>query len=235
MHPHLDKACADAWQAQHTRPLGSWRLRASGGYTGRANSAWVNGDPGVPVAEALSQVEGFAAAHGIRPYAQVVVGSRWEAELARAGWAVNLAHPRGAESAVMHNSPGHGAPTAEVADSPSTEWWTVALGAAPSPAAHHVVTTGSRVGFASAHRDGVLVGTARGCVVDDWLHLSMVEVLPTHRRQGIALELLSALDHWARGVRGRVLQVAVHNSPALTLYTHQGYRESHRYRYWMPT
>jgi len=47
----LERICADAWPPVVQRPLGQWWLRAAGGFTGRANSALVVGDPfGVPEA-----------------------------------------------------------------------------------------------------------------------------------------------------------------------------------------
>jgi N-acetylglutamate synthase len=71
----LERTCADAWPAMVDEPLGEWRLRAAGGFTGRANSALTLGDPGVPVAAALTVVRTFAASHGIPATAHVVVGS----------------------------------------------------------------------------------------------------------------------------------------------------------------
>ena len=44
----LENVCADAWPARVDRPLGAWRLRAAGGFTGRANAALAVGDPGDP-------------------------------------------------------------------------------------------------------------------------------------------------------------------------------------------
>ncbi|MBM7772027.1 ribosomal protein S18 acetylase RimI-like enzyme [Actinokineospora baliensis] len=230
----LESVCADAWPPQVTQELGQWRLRAASGYTGRANSALLHGDPGVPTATALGRVVSFAEEHGIRPYAQVVVGSRWERDLAAQGWSVNLAHPKGAESAVLHSPLGTGPTTAQVDTEPPPGWLELAVGGAVSEAQRHVLTGGPKVGFASVRKGAQIVGVARGCVVDDWLHIAVVEVRHDYRRQGIATELLNGLDRWAAGARGRVLQVATDNEAALALYQRQGYRESHRYRYWVP-
>ncbi|HEX8582632.1 MAG TPA: hypothetical protein VF640_09890, partial [Acidimicrobiales bacterium] len=60
----LENLCADAWPACVDRPLGAWRLRAAGGFTGRANAALALGDPGLPVSAALDAVRAFAAGHG---------------------------------------------------------------------------------------------------------------------------------------------------------------------------
>ena len=377
----LEDVCARAWPAVVTRPLGRWLLRASGGYTGRANSALAVGPPGVPLPAALRAVVSFSAEHGIRPYVQAVVGDEMEAALPGLGWEVNLAHPKGAESAVLTSvlgagpgwapavgmgvevggagvgtpgaeGPGAGAPgvgwpdlsgpgvarpgaegpgaggsgvgapgvgvarsgpgvsgsgagvpevgrpdvsgpgvevgglgvdvpspaglgasspgagrpgvggpgvnapgTAgpgvegssvggsgvsgsgvEVGESPPPGWFELAVGGEPSAAQRAVLTSGPRVGFASLREGGAVVGVARGCVVDDHLHIAVLEVRSGHRRRGCARRLLAGLDAWAaaHGARRRVLQVATHNEGALALYRGLGYVESHRYRYWVP-
>ncbi|MGA8117878.1 MAG: GNAT family N-acetyltransferase, partial [Actinocatenispora sp.] len=43
----LERIAAETWPAVHRDRLGDWLLRAAGGWTGRANSALVVGDPGV--------------------------------------------------------------------------------------------------------------------------------------------------------------------------------------------
>ncbi|MGQ0842463.1 GNAT family N-acetyltransferase [Actinokineospora sp.] len=227
----MEEVCADAWPPLVEHRLGQWRLRAAGGYTGRANSALAVGDPGLAVPSALAVLTEFAEAHGIRPYAQVVVGSAVEADLADAGWAVNLAHPKGAESAVLTSALTVPTDGAEVAGEPPDGWLELAVGGTPSAAQRHVLTSGPRVGYAGAYRDGALVGVARGCMVAEWLHVSVVEVVPEARGRGVARSLLAGLDRWA-ATRRRVLQVAVRNVAALALYRGLGYTESHRYRYW---
>ncbi|WP_018684018.1 GNAT family N-acetyltransferase [Actinokineospora enzanensis] len=232
----LEQVCADAWPPVVERRLGGWRLRASEGYTGRGNSALTHGDPGVPAGAALASVVRFAREHAIRPYAQVVVGSPWEERLAGAGWRVNLAHPKGAESSVLHSPLSATGPGARVADVPPAGWLELAVRGAVSPAQRRVLTGGPRVGYASVHRDDRLVGVARGCLVGTWLYIAVVEVLPEYRRRGIATELLAGLDTWgaALGATGRVLQVSTDNTAARTLYRGFDYIESHRYRYWAP-
>ncbi|OLR90094.1 GNAT family N-acetyltransferase [Actinokineospora bangkokensis] len=236
----LEVICAQAWPATSTRPLGSWLLRASGGYTGRANSALTTGSPGVPLPEALSRVVEFSAEHGIRPTAQVVVGSEWDERLPGEGWVVNLAHPRGAESSVLVSAlePGQAGVGSDVVvrAEPPAGWFEVVLGGPAEPAAVAVLTSGPRLGFAVVEVDGEVVGGIRGCVVEDYLHIGALQVREGWRRAGVARRLLGALDAWAGGlgVRWRVLQVATGNVAAHALYAGLGYSESHRYRYWVP-
>ena len=97
----VENLCADAWPARVDRPLGAWRLRATGGFTGRANAAVAVGDPGVPVPAALEVVRAFADEHGVAPRVHAPVGSPWDRAVAREGWVLDAGHEAGAEVAVL--------------------------------------------------------------------------------------------------------------------------------------
>ncbi|HEY0575010.1 MAG TPA: GNAT family N-acetyltransferase [Pseudonocardia sp.] len=97
----LERICADAWPPVVQRPLGQWRLRAAGGFTGRANSALVVGDPGMPVPDALASVCAFAAEHGVPPRVQVAMDSPWQRAITAHGWIRDDAHPAGADVVVL--------------------------------------------------------------------------------------------------------------------------------------
>lgn len=97
----LERICSDAWPAVLTRPLGQWRLRAAGGFTGRANSALAVGDPGLAMPAALDRVCGFAAEHGLLPRVQVAMGSPWQRAILANGWTRDDDHPAGADVAVL--------------------------------------------------------------------------------------------------------------------------------------
>lgn len=237
----LESACADAWPAVVDETLGQWRLRAAGGFTGRANSALTLGDPGVPVADALRRVMAFAAANDIGPAAHVVVGTSLEADLATAGWAVDEAHPGGAESVVLTGPltslAGPVPAGVTVPERVPDDWWPLAVGAAEPTAAQRTVLAGrGGVGFGTARVAGQVVGVVRGAVVGDLLHIARLAVAPAHRRRGLATGLLAALAEWgaAAGAVRCALQVATHNSGALSLYAGLGCQPHHRYRYWRP-
>jgi ribosomal protein S18 acetylase RimI-like enzyme len=238
----LERACADAWPAVVDEPLGDWRLRAAGGFTGRANSALTLGDPGLSVDSALGVVRSFAASHGIPATAHVVVGSPVEPALVAAGWVVNADHPGGGESVVMVGALGGLAGSVPggvvVLDRVVDDWWPLAVGAdSPTPAQHRVLSGGDRVGFGLARDDlGRVVGVVRGAVVGDLLHVARLAVAPGRRRGGLGSGLLAALAGWGAGLGARrcVLQVAVHNRGAVALYSGLGCRPHHGYRYWIP-
>ncbi|MFD0202665.1 MULTISPECIES: GNAT family N-acetyltransferase [Saccharothrix] len=235
----LEQRCADAWPALVDQPLGQWRLRAAGGFTGRANSALTTGDPGIPVREALAEVIDFATANGIAPAAHVVVGAPSEAEVEAAGWRVDVDHPGGAESLVMTGrldgfaSPKHA--DVVVFDVPRPGWWELAAQPDPTPAQRHVLASGDQVGFGAVVRDGEVLAAVRGAVVGDLLHVARLAVRPEARRLGLARALMAGLAAWGldRGATTCALQVAEHNKPAITLYESLGCTEHHRYRYWV--
>lgn len=249
----LEGLCADAWPALVDRPLGGWRLRAAGGYTGRANSALAVGDPGMPVAAALDAVCAFAAEHGGAARVQVPVGSPWDRAVSAAGWRLETEHAAGAVSAVLvapaavSDQPGAGvglgAGWVELLERPAPDWWRLGPGPAsdpePTPAQRAVIEPGGApptVFPLLRGPDGRPLGHLRAALVADHLHLALLAVDPAARRRGVARALVTAAAGWgrARGARWLVLQAAVHNDGARAVYRRLGFVEHHRYRYLVP-
>jgi len=236
----LEDICADAWPARVDRALGAWRLRAAGGFSGRANAALAVGDPGLPVPSALEVVHAFAAEQGVRPRVHVPIGSPWDRAVAGAGWVLDAGHAAGAEVAVLvadldllaaagtrHSTALH--------DRPDDTWWALALGRAPTDDERWVLDppgNGLRTAFGLAPGSGVI----RAAVVGDHLHLSRLAVVPDARRTGVGTRLTAAAAAWGReqGARWAVLQVALHIKPARAFYDALGAAEHHRYRYLVP-
>ena len=250
----LENLCADAWPARVDRALGAWRLRAAGGFTGRANAALAVGDPGVPIPVALRAVHEFAVEHGVVPRVHVPLGSPWDRAVTAAGWVLDAGHAAGAEVAVLvadaERLAGAGGddPAVDLFDRPTDAWWALALGRDPTsderlvlappvfdPPSSGADETDRSVRFLAF---GLVPGTAvvRAAVVDDHLHLSRLAVTPGARRTGVGTRLTAAAAAWGRahGARWAVLQVALHNTAARTLYEHLGATEHHRYRYLVP-
>lgn len=234
----LERTLANAWPALVDEPLGQWRLRAAGGFTGRANSALTTGDPGMPLDEALLKVRAFAKRHDITPALHVVVGSPLEKELDRHGWKIDLHHPGGVESAVLVKPVRtQGSPLATVHSAPPAGWWELAAGTTePDLAQRHVLGTGDLVGYGVSEADGLVTGAVRAALADDIVHVARLAVRPSHRRTGLAVALMAAVERWGADHCARVcaLQVALGNTAALALYERLGFTEHHRYRYWTP-
>jgi ribosomal protein S18 acetylase RimI-like enzyme len=236
----LEELCADAWPAFVDERLGAWRLRATGGFTARANSALAIGDPGLPTAAALAAVRTFAERHGITPRVQAPAGSPWDKAVAAQGWVLDVGHAAGSVVSVQVAdldglAVGHAADGAAVEVGPPTDaWWRLVLGGPPTPAQRHVL--GGAGALTVADAQGV-VGAGRVVVVADHLHVSVLTVDSALRRRGHGTALLAAAARWGRGhgARWGVLQVAVHNTAALALYARAGWTEHHRYRYLVPS
>ena len=235
----VESLCADAWPAAVDELLGQWRLRAAGGFTGRANSALAIGDPGLPVPDALAAVVAFAQRTGTRPRVQVPVGSPWDHAVERAGWVLNSDHAAGAEVAVLIGDldPIVAAPTplpVELPERPDQEWFREEY----PPVARAVLDPGGTppVGFGIVRDGSAVLGRVRACLVDGHVHVAMLHTAEAVRGRGIATGMLSAAAGWglARGARWMVLQVALQNAGARSLYGRLGMVEHHRYRYLVP-
>jgi hypothetical protein len=90
----LEAVAARGWRAPEEAPLGGWLLRAAEGFTGRANSALAVGDPGMPLADALTGVCDWYAARGLPPMI-AVPHPRWAARVT-ATWTGSSATAAGA-------------------------------------------------------------------------------------------------------------------------------------------
>ncbi len=67
----LEQLMARHWQAPDRDWLGNWLLRASGGFTGRGNSALAVSEPDRPLPEAVAAVTTWYAARGLPPLAAI--------------------------------------------------------------------------------------------------------------------------------------------------------------------
>jgi ribosomal protein S18 acetylase RimI-like enzyme len=239
----LEFVCNRAWPPLVDEPLGDWRLRWAGGFTGRANSALAVGDPGVPVPDALDAVCDFAHDRGIPAMVQVLRDSPNERAIEAAGWLEAFGHPASHEVVVLTGPLPAASPIpspeigdAHVADEPTPGWWELISGpGGPGDAERHVLTSG-KIGYGVVVTDSVTVGAVRGSIVDGWLHVARLAVHPGFRRRGIASALMTALGAWGteQGADQWVLQVAEGNTAALALYAGLGCTPHHRYRYWVP-
>ncbi|MGY1842965.1 GNAT family N-acetyltransferase [Modestobacter sp. SYSU DS0875] len=233
----LERVAARGWRALEEEPLGDWLLRAGGGFTGRANSVLVAGDPGLPLPEAVGAVGRWYAERGITPCAQLpgVQARAADAAFAAAGWSRD-------EDVHVLTAPltAPAAPDVPVDLSPTPDdAWLAGYrhrGRALPPTAREVLVNAEQVAFASVRLDpepAPLAAVGRGVLTDGWLGVSAVTVAEEHRRQGLATAVMGALQRWAaeRGGHLVYLQVATSNAPARALYRRAGFIEHHRYHY----
>ncbi|MFC1432828.1 GNAT family N-acetyltransferase [Streptacidiphilus sp. N1-3] len=236
----LQRLAARGWPAVESEPLGEWVLRASGGFTRRANSVQTLGDPGLPLAAALDRVQDWYARRGLPGYIEVTTPGSTEG-LARA-----LAERGATEDETLFRT----APLAALARTPAAvdvrlarradaAWMSRYRRVGGDPGlermAQQVIHGGHSVWFATLTLPGQQGPAAIGrCVVDgEWAGFGAIEVLPELRRRGLATAVMAALARRAaeEGATGGYLQVEAGNERAVALYDKLGFRTSHRYQY----
>jgi ribosomal protein S18 acetylase RimI-like enzyme len=241
-----------SWPARETEPLGEWLLRASGGYSARANSVLADGDPGVSFDSALARVDAFYRERDLPPWAQVVVGTDVHRDFEAAGWV--LARPGEADSLfqivsvsaalrVVRRSLPAVVPQATVGSHADAAWLadderSLAYG----DDALVVLEGPTEVGFVSVPLPGSDRLVAKGRVArgagavpgdEDWAGITNVWVSPDHRRQGLGTVVMAAMLAWAaeRGSTTAYLQVRGDNEAGLAAYGRLGFSTHHAYRY----
>jgi GNAT superfamily N-acetyltransferase len=233
----LERLAARSWRGLEEEPFGDWLLRAGAGFTGRANSALVVGDPPGPLGAAVAEVGRWYAARGLRPQAQVPLPGSEAADAAfvAAGWTT-------VEDVLVLTAPLVPWPAPDVAvhlaPAPDEAWLAGYRyrGTPLPPVAHRILVAAEDPVFASVRlqpEPAPLAAVARGVLVEDCLVVTAVTVAEEARRRGLATAVMAALGAQARERGGRrcLLQVAEGNAPALALYARLGFTEHHRYHY----
>jgi len=219
------------------RHLGDWVLRSDLGATGRANSTWAAGDPGMSIPDAVQEVIHWYRNVGLRPGIQVFDGASpsLSAELDRRRWKTVV----GAEILVatvdglkFHNLGNAG-------EERST-WLTTE----PDPDFRGLVGDGNRMAEmtrSELRRSFIVMRDSRGrplggamAVIDgDNLGVFAMKTVATARRTGVATQLLHDLaEHGASlGARSLWLQVRPDNFPAVQMYNQLGFTRVHGYHY----
>jgi ribosomal protein S18 acetylase RimI-like enzyme len=241
--PEVQRVSARSWRALETERVGGWRLRAGGGFTGRANSVLPLGNPGLPFDAALSYVESWYAERGLPrlfqlplPFANDVAD-----ELGARGWRVrDSTHVLVGDVATTLGrltEPPRPLPPVAILDVPSPAWLAAYhyRGSTLPPAGYQVLTHHERAGFASVTEGGQVLAIARGAVDDGWVGLAAVEVDAAYRRQGLGRHVVGGLLRWAQeqGARHAHLQVAADNEAGRALYDGLGFTYHHSYDYRM--
>ena len=235
----LQRICAQGWPAPVREPLGEWVLRAAGGFTGRANSTLVAGQPGVELPAALEEVSAFYHRHGLPPRAQVVMGSGWDEAFAAHGWRPVGGWRGGAlvMVAALRTPPTQRDAADVVITSRVDDAWLSLYNRArghDNATVRALLEGPPEVAFARVGDPPAAI--ARMVVTGPWAGLSAVEVVSEQRRQGLATSIVNALVTWARQRQARwcYLQVTPDNEPALALWRRYGFRQHHAYRYLQP-
>lgn len=239
----LARVTARGWQPVESEPLGEWTLRASAGFTRRANSVLPLGDPGLPLEDALARVRDWYGKRDLPPYVQTATGAEGTqellcADLERHGWRSEVT----AEVRV-----GGLAPVADLDADVSRvrlarsvdEAWLRRYNrfGVVGPHVLSVFSSGPSVWFASVPGTGDIPAAIGRCVVDGrWAGFMAVEVDPSSRRQGLATAVMAALARQAldEGASAAWLQVEKDNDGARAMYEGMGFAVHHHYHHYRP-
>lgn len=245
----IEQIAAFGWRAIETARLGDWLLRASGGFTQRANSALAIGDPGVDLERAIDLASDWFAERGLPPRVLQIDGvspNGLDRALQAHGWELGVevhlmtgevAHALRAMPNVIHDVIGSGLEL-RLDEAPDDAWYGCYLdGASISDAGRQVVETHPAVVFASLREGDGAVAVARAAVDARWTGLFAVAVAPERRRAGLgaAITLATLKEAARRGGRHVYLQVEQTNAAAVALYERLNLRVHHNYRYWTPS
>lgn len=230
----LMRVTSAGWPAIESVRLGDWELRASGGFTGRANSVAAIDSPGMVFGDAVTAVREFYDQRGLPALAQVIVGSEQELSFRSAGWdavsGYDGAVVQVADLAVAYT----GAADVRVSSRADDDWLANYGRVNDLTAARAVMEGPEQVAFLSIGSPAVAIG--RVVVTGQWAGLSAVEVQPAYRRQGMAKRIVEASFAWAveHGASKAYLQTMRANSAALALYAPYGFVDHHEYVYLRP-
>lgn len=234
----LEEVSARAWPSLHRARLGGWRLHASTGHTGRANTCWALETPDRPVDEAFAAVEAWYEGHGLPPRFKTVDGATAPADLE------DRLRARGyrpdTETWVMTGPVGGEGEGVILDAEPNGAFLSVMFEALyrDRADAEERISTLRRVPppmyFARIAVDGVAAAIGACAVDGDFAGISVMRTSAAHRRQGLAARIVGALLGQAErdGARTSYLQVEKANTGAVALYRQLGFTPAYGYRYW---
>lgn len=193
----LERLSARAWPPLETASLGGWVLRAAGGSTRRANSAWPRRAGTLSADQLLRATEAWYGLRGLAPVIQLSPANE-PADLADhlARWTV------GGETRVLVGEIGGAPHRAVTVHALPTDDWT-AVAAVTAPAHFGPSTVGIALlqaiskpcGYAVLRVDGEAVAVGRTVVDGTQAGVFSMGTLPAHRGHGSGRAVLDALRH----------------------------------------
>ncbi|HUQ40762.1 MAG TPA: GNAT family N-acetyltransferase [Acidimicrobiales bacterium] len=238
----LDERGARAWPAVEVVELDGWQLRWSDGLTRRGNSVWPRAALGhIGLQDRLDAVEAFYGARGGTAIFQVSPASEpagLDDVLEERGY--EQFSPTEVQVARLDDLAG--APPGRVLLRENLDegwvdvWRDIHQATASEGGTARSILTRSEIPtvFALLEVDGAIVSVGRGALDRGWLGIHNMATVPSHRQQGSARQILSALAAWGvrEGANRAYLQVAADNEAARRLYASVGFDAAYRYFYW---
>jgi ribosomal protein S18 acetylase RimI-like enzyme len=248
----IQAIAATGWGYSERKLLGTWQLRAAGGFTVRANSAWPIGDSGRTLIETLSAVTDWYGARGLTPRVQTIVGSDLDRQIAALGHgdveglALRQAAAIAPALAILNETAGlaldldldpdlHLARKTELSAKLPADFFTVyRRGLGHSHAAAVLSTSEAQLRFAVVRdADGTALAVGRVAVhaTARWAGVAAIHTAERARRRGLARVVLRDLLATAAqsGATRAYLEVEEDNAAARNLYESLGFVTAHRY------
>jgi len=238
----IEQAGSATWPAVEVVRIGGWELRASSGYSHRANSAQPIGAPpfGEPSGDfvsALQEVVDFYRSRNLTPLFQIPLPSYsgLDAALEIEGW-----QPEPSVSVQVCDLSPLANPSqdiVEITSRPDDKW--LVLHQRSLGRDGLAVLTGANAFFATIRKvdpitgEEVVAAIGRAAISQSWCGISAIRTAEQFQRQGLAESIVSALAQHAIGKEAvrAFLQVSADNMPALALYQKLGFTEHHTYKY----
>jgi GNAT superfamily N-acetyltransferase len=241
VHRRLDPEQADrlalpGWQPAESEDLGQWVLRASGGFSSRANSVLALGDPGMTLDEAVGRVRDWYARRDLAPRAHVHPGGAAEKVFTTAGWTsygptlLMLA----SVARVLRRLGSHHVVEPRHDARVDAGWLATDERAGRHGAAAREVLETGEVTFVTVRDErGEVLARGRGTVHGDWVGVSSLWTREDLRGTGLGSAVLASLLGWGaeRGATTVYLQVLEDNEEAQRLYAARGFEAHHAYAY----
>lgn len=244
---------AAGWGFAESTDLDGWHLRASEGFTHRANSAWPIGPLERPLPEAVDAVRAWYGEQGLQALIQVVVGSELDNALSGLGHGEAIARAARMTARVedVLDTLLSVAPIGvkeSFTDTPTDDWLSLYRGGDLPPVTKQILGSGDAMRYATIYdaesgaalaigRAVLLSGADDGDSSDEssarWVAVNAVETAPAARRRGLAKLVMDALLEWAeeQGATDTLLEVTPENEPAIALYDALGFTTHHEYHY----
>lgn len=244
---------AAGWGFAESTEVDGWRLRASEGFTHRANSAWPIGPLERPLPEALNAVRAWYGERGLPALIQVVTGSELDVALSELGHGETIAHALRMTASIddVLDTLLNVAPIGvkeSFTDTPTDDWLSLYRGGDLPPVTKQILGSGDSMHYATVYDGdtGAAVAIGRAAILPGaggvessdenpgrWVAVNAVETAPNARRRGLAKLVMDALLEWAeeQGATDALLETTPSNEPAVALYQNLGFTTHHEYHY----